>query len=525
MRWMLVTLCVMLFAAVDAPADQPFDKAQGRPNIVLIMVDDMGFSDIGSYGSEIDTPHLDKLASNGVRFTQFYNTGRCCPTRAALLTGLYQHQAGIGHMTSDRGDPAYQGRLNDRCVTLGEALGEAGYYTAISGKWHVGSDRASWPLQRGFDRFYGIPQGGGHHYRNLPGRDLVVDNEPIDVPEGWYSTTAFTDHAVRFVDEAHQAGKPLFLYVAYTAPHWPLQAPAKVIEKFRDRYTAGWRAIRQARFERQQQLGLFPPDTKLPPADPKMPAWSEVDRDEMALRLATHAAMVHRVDAGVGRIVERLRQRGELDNTLILFLSDNGASAETGPTGFTGWGRGDPKARTGTPDSYNSFGIAGANMSDTPFRRYKMYTHEGGIATPLIAHWPAGIAESQRGKLTDQIAHVIDFMPTVLDIAGADYPAKRGDVDTIAPEGRSLMPALRGQSIQRDDAIYFEHEGNAAIRDGRWKLVRAHRKPWALYDMIADRTELNDLSDKHPDRAADLKARWQKWADRVGVKPWPVRKK
>jgi len=500
--------------------------AADKPNIVIVMVDDMGFSDIGCYGAEIETPRLDALAKNGLRFTQFYNAGRCCPTRAALLTGLYQHQAGIGHMSQDKGLDAYRGYLNDRCVTIAEALKPAGYFTAICGKWHVGSAREQWPDRRGFDRFYGTPQGGGHHWRNLPGRDLVLNGEVIPIPKGWYSTTAFTDHAVRFIDEGVAAGKPVFLYLAYTAPHWALHAPDDEIAKFRGRYSNGWQPVREARFKRQQEMGMFPEGTKLSPKDSKMPAWDKVkDKDEMDLRMATHAAMVHLVDRGVGRVVDTLKKHGQLDNTLILFLSDNGASAEKGPTGFTGARGGDPKARTGTPNSYNSFGIAGANLCDTPFRLYKMYVHEGGIATPLVAHWPAGIPSKLNGTWTHEVTHIIDLMPTCLDLAGATYP-KTHDGNAITPvEGRSLRPALTGATIERPEGLYFEHQGNAAVRVGDWKLVRAHGKPWSLYNLAEDRTELNDLAKKHPDKVSELKAKWQSWAKRAGVEKWPIRRR
>lgn len=499
--------------------------AADRPNIVIIMVDDMGFSDIGCYGAETETPHLDQLASDGVRFTQFYNTGRCCPTRAALLTGLYPHQAGVGHMTGDHGYPSYQGHLNDRCMTIAEGLKPAGYFTAISGKWHAGSRPEHWPRKRGFQRFYGIPEGGGHHYRALPGRHLVLDDTPVDLPDGWYTTTAFTDYAVQFIEEAANANKPLFLYLAYTAPHWPLQAPEQVTAKFLGRYMDGWQPHRQTRFTRQMQMGMFAAGTELAPLDPRTPDWESIeDKQEMDLRMAIHAAMVHMIDEGVGRVTEKLRKLGELDNTLILFLTDNGASAEGGPTGFVRSDRGDPAAKTGTADSYVSFGIAGANMCDAPFRKYKMYVHEGGIATPLVAHWPKGIPAELRGSFVHDVGHVIDLLPTCLDLAGIPYPSQRNGAALAPVAGVSLGPALRGEPLGWRE-LYFEHQGNAAVRSGKWKLVRAHRQPWELYDLEADRTELNDLSRQHPQPVDDLKARWQRWAERVGVQPWPIQRR
>lgn len=502
-------------------------QAEGSsPNIVIIMVDDMGFSDIGCYGGEIDPPHLDALAENGLRFTHFYNAGRCCPTRAALLTGLYQHEAGIGHMSSDYGHPSYRGYLHDRCVTIAEALKPAGYFTAITGKWHVGSDPDRWPLKRGFDRFYGTPQGGGHHYRNLPGRDLVLNDEIIPMPGEWYSTTAFTDYALQFIDEGIEAEKPLFLYLAYTAPHWALHAPDEEIEKFRGLYANGWQPMREARFERQMEMGMFPEGTELSPKDARMPEWSKVkDQDEMDLRMATHAAMVHLIDEGMGRVVAKLEELNQLENTLILFLSDNGASAESGATGFTGNRGGDPEARTGTPDSYNRFGIAGANLCDTPFRKFKTFTHEGGIATPLVAHWPAGISRELNGTFATEPGHVIDFLPTCLDLAAASYPKHFGGNDITPVSGISLKPVFSGKGLERPEGLFFEHQGHAAIRRGDWKLVRSHGKPWELYNLSSDRTELNDLAGTNPERVEKMKAAWDAWAERAGVLPWPIKKK
>ncbi|MEM1444294.1 MAG: arylsulfatase [Verrucomicrobiota bacterium] len=519
-RVLLLSLCIGAFSC------SPLISADASPpNMVVIMVDDMGFSDIGCYGGEIETPHLDDLAKSGLRFMDFYNAGRCCPTRAALLTGLYQHQAGIGHMTGDSGHPSYRGFLNNRCVTIAEALKTAGYFSAITGKWHVGSAPAQWPLERGFDRFYGTPQGGGHHYRNLPNRDLVLNDEIIPMPEEWYSTTAFTDYAIQFFEEGVDSGQPVFLYLAYTAPHWALHAPDEEIAKFRGRYANGWEPVRKARFERQREMGLFPEGTKLSPPDRKVPEWSEVeDQDEVDLRMATHAAMVHLVDEGVGRLVAKLKELDQFENTLILFLSDNGASAESGVLGFTGNRGGNPNARTGTPDSYNSFGISGANLCDTPFRKYKAHTHEGGIATPLVAHWPGGIAEELNGTVTAVPGHVIDFLPTCLEMAGARYPEEHGGEKVTPVAGRSLLPVFAGEELDRPEGLFFEHQGNAAIRDGKWKLVRPHRGEWELYDLEADRTELNDLADDESTRVEELKAKWQAWADAVGVQPWPLKK-
>ena len=513
---LIIAGCSLVVASHALHAAKP-------PNIVIIMVDDMGFSDIGCYGAETETPHLDRLADNGLRFTQFYNTGRCCPTRASLLTGLYSHQAGIGHMTGDQGHPAYHGFLNKRCVTIAEALKPAGYYTAISGKWHVGSSPEHWPLKRGFDRFYGIPQGGGHHYRALDNRKLVLDDAAIDIPDGWYTTTAFTDYAVTFIDEGVKNDKPVFLYLAYTAPHWPLQAPEEVTAKFLGRYRHGWQPHREARFARQLEMGMFPVGTTLAPIDPQTPDWASIDdQQEMDRRMAIHAAMVHLIDDGVGRVVAKLRELDQLDNTLILFLSDNGASAESGPTGFVGRNRGNPNAKTGTPESYVSFGIAGANMCDTPFRKYKTYVHEGGIATPLVAHWPRGIPAKRNGALTHDVGHVIDLLPTCLDLAGVAYPSQHDGTPLTPVAGMSLAPALRGESFGERE-LYFEHQGNAAVRIGKWKLVHAHGEPWELYDLGADRTELNDLSTTHPEKVTALTAKWQSWANHVGVQPWPIK--
>jgi arylsulfatase A-like enzyme len=513
-----ITSVVLAFGASGAIAA----GATQKPNIAVILVDDMGFSDLGCYGSEIPTPNLDKLAAAGLRFTQFYNTGRCCPTRAALLTGLYSHQAGVGHMVTDRKQPGYQGNLNDRCVTIAEVLHGAGYRTMMAGKWHVtkyvqatnDAEKANWPRQRGFDHYFGILQGTGNYFRPNP---LTRENEIIKAPEdGFYTTDAFVENAIKFLDQGDKA-KPFFLYLAFNAPHFPLMAPADEIAKFRGKYKIGWDKLREQRYARQIELGIVDKAWPLSPRAPEVKAWDAVpaaEQDRFDNIMAIYAAVVAHMDQAVGRLVQALRDRGALDNTLILFLSDNGGNAESGPNG-----RLEGQA-PGLVDSTVYCGQSWATLENTPFRRYKHYNHEGGISTPLIAHWPARIPNG--GQLRTQPGHLIDIMATCADVAGATYP-KEFKGKAIQPmEGRSLLPAFENKPIQRD-AIYWEHEGNAAIRVGDWKLVRLGRNgPWELYDLKADRTELHDLAAAQPERAKDLAAKWDAWAERAQVKPYPA---
>jgi len=485
-----------------------------RPNILVIMADDMGFSDIGCYGGEIATPNLDGLGASGLRFRQFYNTARCCPTRASLLTGLYAHQAGVGHMVHDRGDPAYQGYLNDRCVTIAEALGAAGYRTYLSGKWHVGEDKGHWPVDRGFDRSYALVSGGTNYFRLDPYRTLARDDERIEPPDDWYITDAITDNAVAFVDDhdRNHGETPFFLYVAYTAPHWPLHAHPEDIERNRGRYLKGWDALRAERLERMIELGIVDDDCPLTPRDRRVPPWEEAkDQDDKDLRMAVYAAQIEIMDRGVGAVVEALERTGQLENTLILFLADNGGCAEI-------IDRGEPGVPAGHPDSFLSYGIGWANASNTPFRLYKHWVHEGGIATPLIAHWPEVIQNG--GGWTDQVGHVIDLMATCLDVAGAAYPSEFEGREITPLEGRSLKPIFEGRERAGHKAIFWEHEGNRAVRKGRWKLVSRYPGAWELYDLETDRVELNDLADAHPDRVAELAKLYEAWADRAGVVPW-----
>ena len=516
--FLTVAASVVLFSAVTWAAAAP-----KRPNIVIILVDDMGFSDIGCYGSEIPTPNLDQLAAGGVRFTQFYNTSRCCPSRAALLTGLYSHQAGIGHMTEDKGLPGYQGHLNDHCVTIAEVLHGAGYFTAMAGKWHVGQQAGVVPWGRGFERSLNSPAGG--FYYQGPRAELYLNGKllaPEDpaLPPGWYTTDLYTDYGIKFVDEALAAKKPFFLYLAYNAPHFPLQAPQDEIAKFRGRYKIGWDQLRQQRHAREIQLGIVDQAWALSPRPSEVSAWASLkpaEQDRFDHIMAIYAAVVSHMDTAVGHFVQALKQRGALDNTVILFLSDNGANAESGPNGTL---KGNPP---GGPGSTVFEGQSWATASNTPLRRYKHFNHEGGISTPLIAHWPAGI--EAHGALRQQAGHIIDLMPTCVELAEATYPTQFKGKPILPMEGKSLVPAFDDKPITRD-ALYWEHEGNAAVRVGDWKLVRLGREgAWELYNLKTDRTELHDLSQQEPQRAKELAAKWDAWAIRAQVVPYAKGKK
>jgi len=532
-----VAAVVVMGAAVFAKPQAAVAAAAG-PHIVIIMADDMGYSDIGCYGGEVRTPNIDALASHGLRFTQFYNTARCCPTRASLLTGLYPHQAGVGHMVQDRGLPGFVGHLNERCVTIAEVLRAAGYHTAAAGKWHVtpfdyvteeAPHRATWPLQRGFDRFIGSLAGGGNYFGP---KGWMEQNAFVEPGEGFYYTDAVSDAAVRFIAEAPQE-RPLFLYVAYTAPHWPLHALEEDIAKYDGVYDAGWDAARAARYERMKTMGLVRSGWALSPRDGRVKAWDETPdhRPWRVRKMQAYAAQIDRMDQGVGRIIAALKAAGRFDDTLVLFLADNGGCEENprmpGIRRFakagqdtSHWGdRTDVMA--GPAATFQSYGVGWANVSNTPFRWYKSEVHEGGIATPLVAHWPRGMAASRRGKLDHTPGHVIDLMATCVAIAGATYPQAHGDRPITPMQGVSLAPAFAGEAIERDGPLFFEHEGNCAIRDGRWKLVKLRNKPWELYDLEADRTEMRELAGVHPQRVEQMAARWRAWAEAAQASPAP----
>ncbi len=517
-----------------------------RPNIIVILADDLGYSDLGCYGSEIVTPNLDRLAQGGQRFTQFYTTPRCCPSRAALLTGLYPQQAGVGHMMEDHGAPGYRGELNDQCVTIAEALRSAGYHTAMVGKWHLTHIRfdgkrqlnfepaksfwtgqSGWPLQRGFDEYFGTIHGVSSYYDPF---SLVQDNTSINA-EGtnFYYTDAISDHAVADIQQHAGEKEPFFLYVAYTAPHWPMQAPAADVERCKTNYLSGWDVIRTNRYQRMIELGIIDPSWPLSPRDSRVAAWPDTpNKAWQAHRMATYAAMIGRMDQGIGRILAKLRDMKVEENTLVLFLSDNGACDEILQADWydlpskTRDGRAikvgnNPAVLPGPDDVWQSYGVPWANVSGTPFRLYKHFVHEGGVASPFIVSWPAALPD--HGKFIRQQAHVTDIMATCLDAAGAAYPTNYHGHAILPLEGRSLLPILHG-GTRVERPIFWEHEGNRAVRLAKWKLVARHPNDWELYDMEADRTELKNLAGAHPDKVKALSDFYRDWAERCGVLPW-----
>lgn len=511
------------------PALAQGKKANTPPNIVVILADDLGYSDIGCYGSEIATPTLDRLAAQGTRLTRFYNAARCCPTRASLLTGLYPHQAGVGDMVENLGTPAYQGYLNQHCVTIAEALKPAGYATFMSGKWHVGAARGRQPLDRGFDRYFGLLDGAANYfeptnpYRPQHQRNplrVLLDSSDYVYGSDFYMTDAISAYADTFIRQVPQA-QPLLLYLAYTAPHWPLHAREADIAKYRGRYKAGWEAIRNARFAKQQQLGVIEKGTRLSPLyqsnEPgRMPLWdtlTEAEKDTWDLRMATYAAMVEAMDRGIERVLQSLQATGRLDNTLVLFMSDNGACHEE----VFRWNT-IVHTRTGaigSATSFDAYGYPWANVGNTPYRLFKSYTTEGGFASPFIAWFPGRV---KAGSILHTPAHVMDIMHTCLQLAGSSYPATyKGN--TIAPsDGLSLWPLLTGKPWKGHKMLCWEHENSKAIWHDGWKLVQQRdEKTWQLYHLDKDRSELQPVQDKYPERVKAMQAAYAVWAQRLGV--------
>jgi len=547
----LTQISILIAAALPMTS-----AAAEKPNIIVILADDLGYSDLGAYGGEIQTPNLDKLAEDGRKFTQFYNTARCCPSRASLLTGLYPHQAGVGHMLWNTGYPGYQTRLTSDSVTMAEVLHDAGYATYMTGKWHLAervanpADPTGWPLQRGFDKFYGTLAGYGSFYDPATlCRDntyITPENDPEYKTDSYYYTDAISDNAVKYLSDhvKAQAGKPLMMYVAYTAAHWPLHVPEDSLAEYKGKYDAGYDVTRQARMKRMEQLGLM---QHVGQPSPTTGNWDAVkDKAWEAGRMEAYAAMITRMDQGIGKIIEQLRQSEQLDNTMVLFMQDNGGCDEEffmnnkkAPENLHVMGPDELQSRTllpmqtrdgrvvkagegvktGPDDSFNGYGPAWANVSNTPFRLVKKHAHEGGISTPLIVHWPAGLPKNN--DYVTAPAHLIDIMPTVVDAAGATYPAERSGHKIQPMEGESLLPLLTDKGeFHRENPIFWEHEGSRAVRKGPWKLVAEPDAPWELYNIDNDRGEMNNLANVNPGMVEELTADWNSYAKRTKVDPY-----
>lgn len=525
------------FLALSASLTGLAGEEKSRPNILLIVADDLGYSDLGCYGGEIATPHLNQLASSGVRFTQFYTTARCCPSRASILTGQYPHRVGVGHMVADLGQPGYRGRLSENGATIAEVLAPAGYRTFHSGKWHVGTND---PTRHGFEEFYGTPISAATFWDPAQYIRLPEGRKPRSYEAGaFYGTDALTDHALDFIGQARQTpDRPWFLYLAYNSPHFPLHARHEDIARYAGRYAAGWDVLRAERLARMKRLRLVGASTKLSPrsqywaygaAEPSQnPAWDSLPGDrraDLSRRMAIYAAMVDRMDQNIGRIIADLRAKGQFDNTLIVFLSDNGACAEWDPWGFDGRSspdnvlhRGAELEKMGGPGTYHSVGSGWANASNTPWSMYKHYSHEGGISTPCLMHWPERI--KRRGAIENTPAHLIDLLPTLVEASGVRYPERLGSRAILPMAGNSLMPALRGERMP-GRTLFFEHEGHRAVREGRYKVTALRGEPWSLHDMERDRTEMKDLATKQPKLVETLARKWDAWAAENNVTPLP----
>lgn len=520
MKHFLILLFLTLVTI--GPAVGQKKPANKRPNIVLIMVDDMGYSDIGSYGSEIKTPNLDKLASEGIRFREFYNNSICAPTRASLITGQYPHRAGMGFFDVNLGLPPYQGFLNRETVTLAEVLKQNGYSTLMSGKSHLGKDSLSWPNQRGFDQFYGFIPGASNYfdigkYGKAEPVILIKNNKKEQLKPDEYLTNKITDNALTFLDEQDKLNKPFFLYLAYNAPHWPLQALPEDIEKYRGRYDIGWDSLRKERIARQKELGILQPGQKIAERDNEVPRWDNLTYDQKQLwksKMEVYAAMIDRVDQNIGRLRAKLEQLGKQDNTLIIFISDNGAQG-----GYSSPAR-KPQRNSGpigSPGSYDFQEQNWAYVSNTPFRQYKNNMHEGGFSSPFIAWYPGKI---KGGQLVKGTAHLIDIAPTFYELAGAKYPPTYNGKAIHPLPGKSMLPVLNGEAseIRRNEPLFWERAGNRAVRKGNWKIVSTYPSyKWELFDLGQDRGETTDQSDAHPEIVNELSSDYAAWAEKNGV--------
>lgn len=502
------------------------DKAN-PPNIILIMADDMGYSDLGCFGGEVKTPNIDGLANKGIRFTHMYTNAWCSPSRASLLTGLYPQQVGMGLLAEAQPGPEgpYQGYLSRNCVTLAEVLKSAGYSTAISGKWHLGDSSIYWPINRGFEHAFGLISGAANYFditktkSHSVKRKMAFDNQLFTPPKhGFYMTNAITDDAVGVLDKTKGNSSPFFLYVAYTAPHWPLQALQKEIDKYKGKYSIGWDSLRTLRFERQKQLGIVPKSAHLSSRDAKVHAWTSLSENEkkvMEQKMEIYAAQIDIMDQGVGKILQKLKELHKEKNTIVIFLSDNGGCAEGGLSGFDKRHNGLPP---GGVNSYMSYGQSWANASNTPFRYYKTTLFEGGLADPMIIRWPAVINKSRQGTIITQVAHLIDIMPTICHITGAKYPDKFKDKKILSMEGQSFARQIEGFPNQPHKPLYWSLKEHKAILVGNYKLeATSNHSPWTLFNIKNDRIESNNLANKKPEKIKRMKALWEAWAKRVRV--------
>lgn len=537
---------LLLSATAALPVVASAQAEDRRPNIMVIMVDDMGYSDLGCFGGEIHTPNLDGLANNGMRFTQFFNAGRSCPSRAALMTGLYAQQAGIMAMGQS---------LNTECVTIPEVLKTAGYHTAMTGKWHLSltqgignnADQMAWlshqntfnnrpfapietyPCNRGFDEHWGTIWGVVNHFDPF---SLVHNEEPIytdAIPSDFYSTDFITDKTIDLIDDLSAKEEPFFMYVAYNAPHWPLHAKPEDIKKYDGMYDEGWDVMREKRYARMVELGLISPEQTPVSRNESGRLWeNETDKEFQAANMEVHAAMIDCVDQGVGRIIQKLKETGEYDNTIIIFSSDNGASSEN-----YGIGEFDRHDRTrdgqmvthdsrtpGDQLSYNYLGTGWAGAINTPFRYWKAESFHGGIAAPTIVHWPAGM-KSGKGSIVNEPCHFIDIMPTCIALAGAEYPSTYNghSIKPLAAEGRSLLPLISGEGEWNGErTLFWEHENGRAVRVGNWKMTSLRNGGWQLFDLSTDYSETNNVAAEYPDKVREMKTLWNNWAKSVGLK-------
>lgn len=548
---------ILSFAAIYAANGISYGQNIKRPNILVILADDLGYSDIGCYGGEVKTPNLDRLAKNGVRFTHFYNTSRSCPTRASLLTGLYPHQAGVGRMTFDDHKPGYRGTMTHNGVTIAEVLKENNYNTAWVGKWHVAEtplrpDQRQWlahqvkhdefapkenyPINRGFQDCYGTIYGVVDYFDPF---SLIHGEDPVEsVPDNYYSTIALSDTAVAYVNKYAKSDKPFFMYLAYHSPHWPLHALPEDIKKYENRYRCGWQKIREERYNRQKKMKLFGDCDNFLSERQFNDSWeTNPDKEWDAYAMAVHAAMIDRMDQGIGKVIDALEKNGQLDNTLILFMSDNGCSNEDCQNYPEG--ENDRPAETrdgrkivyprnkevlpGPETSYASVGAKWANVANTPFRFWKAKTYEGGICTPMIAHWPKGI-KLPKGSINTSYCHVIDIMATCLELSGSKYPSKYNGYDIQPYMGLSMKSIFDTGKLSTKRDLYFEHFNEKALIDSEgWKIVQPAKNngDWELYNLNSDRSEMHNLADKYPDRVKEMLLRYDKWEKQCKVVPRP----